>query len=190
MLIVWLLVALVVVFLFATTWREPFVLPRSKAESARLAELIRRGDKLVDYVRTNQYPAPGVAARIVENWAILKSTNRIGITPADTDTPGFVMNKSDSMQLCLTTKPDRVGDLDDINTATFVLIHEIAHLGAEEFQHGSEFISVFKKLLRAGINTDIWRFTDYAQSPQMYCDYNVNATPTVPEKFSAIFHRS
>ncbi len=166
---------------------QPFVLPRTDAEKERLDELIRRGDLLVNYVKKNNYPSKDVAARIVENWDVLKSSGRIGITPSNTDTPGFVINKNDAMQLCVTKSPKNPHDIDDLNLGTFVIIHEIAHLGALEYQHGSEFLAVFKKLLRASIDIGIWEYTDYSEKPQWYCEYYVNATPTVPEKFEAKF---
>ena len=182
-----LLVSLVVYKLLCNYFFEPFVLPRTDAEKERLDELIRRGDLLVDYVKKNQYPSPEVSARIVENWDVLKKNGKIGITPPDTDTPGFVLNKNDAMQLCVTTSPKNPDDIDDLNLGTFVIIHEIAHLGAIEYQHGSEFLSVFKKLLRASIDIGIWDYTDYGKNPQWYCEYYVNATPTIPEKFESKF---
>jgi len=167
--------------------RQPFVSPRNEDEQKRLNELIRRGQLLVDYIHTNKYPDAQIAQRIYSNWNILRTNNRIGITPADTDTPGFVINKSDSMQICVTKNPGIIGDLDEINLNTFVLIHEIAHLGAKEYEHGNEFIQVFKKLLRASIDIGIWDYVDYSKKPQTFCNYYVNATPKVPETFTTVF---
>lgn len=166
---------------------EHFLAPRDASESARLKELIRRGDLLVDALEKDKYPDEKISKRIVKNWRSLRKKNRIGITPENTDTPGFVINKDDAMQLCLTKSPGAKGDLDELNLNTFVLIHEIAHLGAIEYEHGGEFLAVFKKLLRKSIDIGIWKYVDYGKNPQMYCEYNVNAIPKVPEKFRAIF---
>jgi hypothetical protein len=167
--------------------KQEFVLPRNEIEEKRLNELKKRGDTLIEYTTRNNYPDHETANTIRKNWEILKKEGRIGITPNNTDTPGFVINKNDAMQICLTKRPDAVGDLDDLDAATFVLIHEIAHLGAKEYQHGNEFLGVFKKLLRASINAGIWTYRDYSLNPQIYCEYNINATPEIPEKFRAIF---
>ena len=175
------LIYFIVSFFYILATHEPFVLPRNKDEEDRLAELIRRGDLLVTYCYKNLYPTEAIATRIYENWSILKKNKKIGLTPSNTDTPGFVINKNDSMQLCLTKNPGG-GELDELNLATFVLIHEIAHLGAEEYQHGHEFLSVFKKLLRASIDIGIWNYQDYKKNPQTYCEYYVNATPQI-DKF-------
>jgi hypothetical protein len=166
---------------------QHFLAPRNATESARLEELIRRGDLLVDTLEKEQYPDKKISKRIVKNWRSLRAKNRIGITPENTDTPGFVINKDDAMQLCLTKSPAAEGNLDELNMNTFVLIHEIAHLGALEYEHGGEFLAVFKKLLRKSIDIGIWTYVDYGKNPQMYCDYNVDAVPTIPEKFRAIF---
>ncbi len=180
-----LLVILVVHFV---RQKSTFENPRTDFEKRRLDELIRRGDILVDYVKKNNYPTPEIAERTVKNWNILRVNNRIGITPDGSDTPGFVINKSDAMQLCLTKDnddfPDKEDDIDDINLATFVLIHEISHLGAIEYQHGEEFISIFTKMLQASIDIGIWKYVDYFENPRMYCDFYVNVTPDLKEAFS------
>ncbi len=159
---------------------QSFLSPRTKAEEERLAALIQRGDQLVDYVYKNEYPSKEVSQRIHKNWYSLREKKKIGITPPTTDTPGFVINKDVAMQICLTKSPENPHELDDFNTNMFVLIHEIAHLGAIEYDHGPEFLSVFKKLLRASLDIGIWEYTDYGKNPEMYCDYNVNAVPTIP----------
>ena len=181
------LVVIVLRFLQQRFIAQQFLAPRDAAESARLKELIRRGDLLVDTLEREQYPDEKISKRIVKNWRSLRKKNRIGITPENTDTPGFVINKDDAMQLCLTKSPDAKGDLDELNMNTFVLIHEIAHLGALEYQHGGEFLAVFKKLLRKSIDIGIWKYVDYGENPQMYCEYNVDAIPTIPDKFRAVF---
>jgi hypothetical protein len=180
-------VVCIAVLYYRSVKLSPFVLPRDTNEDERLGELIRRGDLLVQHVREQSYPSKNIADRIIKNWEILRREKRIGITPHDTDTPGFVVNKHDAMQICVTKDPAVVGDIDDLNAATFVMIHEIAHLGAIEYEHGQEFVSVFQKLLRASINIGIWKYVDYAKEPQTYCQYNINATPTVPSTFTAKF---
>jgi hypothetical protein len=182
-----LLLITIVIWLWDKGRKTEFVAPRTPAEEERLAELIRRGDRLVEYVEKNKYPNKEVAQRIHENWNVLKRTKKIGVTPPSTDTPGFVINKSDAMQICLTTSPDKPHDLDELNLNTFVLIHEISHLGALEYEHGSEFMSVFKKMLRASLNLGIWKYVDYRKNPQMYCNYFVDATPTIPDSFAAVY---
>jgi hypothetical protein len=186
LLVVVILIVLVVLLLQRKKKTE-FVAPRTSAEQERLAELIKRGDRLVQYVRSKNYPNRQVAGRIEKNWNELKRTNKIGVTPTSTDTPGFVINKSDAMQLCLTTSPDKPNDLDELNLNTFVLIHEISHLGAIEYEHGMEFMDVFRKMLRASIDLGIWKYVDYRKNPQMYCNYFVDATPTIPETFAAVY---
>lgn len=182
-----LLVAIGLYYLQQRFIEQTFLAPRNQTESIRLKELIRRGDLLVNALEKDQYPDPKISKRIVKNWRSLRAKNRIGITPENTDTPGFVINKDDAMQLCLTKSPKAKGDLDELNLNTFVLIHEIAHLGAVEYEHGGEFLAVFKKLLRKSIDIGIWKFVDYGKNPQMYCDYNVDAIPKIPEKFRAVF---
>lgn len=184
---IWILLLVIGIWLWDKRRKTEFVAPRTPVEEERLAELIRRGDRLIEYVSTRDYPNKEVAKRIRDNWNELKRTKKIGVTPPSTDTPGFVINKSDAMQICLTTSPDKPHDLDELNLNTFVLIHEISHLGALEYEHGSEFMSVFRKMLRASINLGIWKYVDYRKKPQMYCNYFVDATPTIPDSFAAVY---
>lgn len=174
----WVVVVVVVVVLWMwwVSQRSEFVNPRTPDEQTRLDELIRRGDLLVKYVEANKYPSPDVARRIVQNWNVLRANNRIGLTPASTDTPGFVVNKTAAMQLCLTKDPAG-NDIDDLNMASFVLVHEIAHLGAIAYDHSAEFLRVFRPLLRAAVELKIWKYVDYKKTPQEYCNYLVNSTP-------------
>ncbi len=185
--ILWILLIIAFFWFAGKMHKTEFVAPRTPAEEERLAELIKRGDRLVEYVHTHNYPNKEVATRIYNNWNELKEKKKIGVTPPSTDTPGFVINKSDAMQICLTTSPDKPHDLDELNLNTFVLIHEISHLGALEYEHGPEFMSVFKKMLRASLNLGIWKYVDYRKNPQMYCNYFVDATPTIPDTFAAVY---
>ncbi len=179
----WIYAVLLVVLLAWLIWtllrnRSEFANPRTPDEQARLNELIRRGDLLVNYIEANKYPSPDVARRVVQNWRVLRDNDRIGITPDSTDTPGFVVNKTTAMQLCLTKDPaDTSSPIDDLNMASFVLVHEISHLGAIEYEHGGEFMRVFRALLRAAVELKIWNYIDYNRAPQKYCNYLVNATP-------------
>lgn len=181
-----LIVSVIIYIVHART--STFENPRTDFEKRRLDELIRRGDILVNYVKEKNYPTPEIAERVVNNWNTLRVNNRIGITPDGSDTPGFVINKTDAMQLCLTKDnddfPDKADDIDDINLATFVLIHEISHLGAIEYQHGEEFLNVFTHLLKASIDVGIWKYVDYFENPQTYCDFYVNVTPDLQEAFT------
>jgi hypothetical protein len=182
--IIWFVVLFVVSLILWIWWsrqRSKFVNPRTPEEQTRLNELIRRGDLLVKYVEDKKYPSPDVARRLVHNWKTLRSNDRIGLTPGSTDTPGFVVNKTSALQLCLTKDPAG-NDIDDLNMASFVLVHEISHLGAIEYEHGEEFMRVFRPLLRAAIDLKIWNYVDYKKTPQEYCKFLVNSTP-IERKF-------
>ena len=73
--ILWILLVIAFFWFAGKMHKTEFVAPRTPAEEERLAELIKRGDRLVEYVHTHNYPNKEVATRIYNNWNELKEKN-------------------------------------------------------------------------------------------------------------------
>ena len=58
--------------------------------------------------------------------------------------------------LCIRQRNDS-NDLVDLNTVTFVAIHELAHLMTKSIGHEPEFWNTFKLLLRIAIDNNIYK---------------------------------
>ena len=80
------------------------------------------------------------------------------------------------MAFCLSTK--KGGDtLIDLNTLTFVAIHELAHICTKSVGHTDEFWKNFKFLLIQAEKIDIYNPIDYEKNPKQYCSMSINHNP-------------
>lgn len=92
------------------------------------------------------------------------------------DTPGmtsYSINKGEKIIMCLRSKDKLV----NINTLTFVALHEMGHLGTKSIGHNTEFWDVFKWLLEEAINIGIYIKQDFEKSPEDYCNMIINSSP-------------
>lgn len=89
----------------------------------------------------------------------------------------YVLNKK-YIVLCIKQKD---GSFVDINTMTYVILHELAHLCSKELvqehEHNTniEFRTIFKTLIQSGIECGIYKFSDYKTNPASYCGLTINS---------------
>lgn len=86
----------------------------------------------------------------------------------------YTENKGDKLVLCLR---DKRGKLHDINTLTFVMLHEISHIMNESWGHKFEFWQVFRFALRNAVECGIYVPVNYSVHPIDYCGMNINNSP-------------
>lgn len=65
----------------------------------------------------------------------------------------------------------------DINTLTFVAIHELAHLMTESIGHKQEFWKNFKFLIGEAKSVSIYDPVDYKKKPMEYCGMSITDNP-------------
>ena len=65
----------------------------------------------------------------------------------------------------------------DINTLTFVAIHELAHITTKSIGHKSEFWENFKFLLEEAKSAGIHQPEDYKKKPKEYCGMKITDNP-------------
>jgi hypothetical protein len=80
------------------------------------------------------------------------------------------------MVLCLRAKKDD-NELMDINTMTFVALHELAHIATTTVGHTEEFWDNFRWLLDEAINIGVYIKQDFADKPVPYCGITITSTP-------------
>ena len=61
---------------------------------------------------------------------------------------GLNVNKGYEIYICL--------DGDDVNSATYVLLHELAHMTVPEYDHSNAFWENFKKLMKVATDKGIY----------------------------------
>jgi len=88
----------------------------------------------------------------------------------------YSQNKGEKMAFCLNKKKDS-DELIDLNTLTFVAIHELAHVATKSVGHTDEFWQNFKFLLQIANKLDIYHPIDYSKKPKEYCGMTINDNP-------------
>ena len=89
----------------------------------------------------------------------------------------YSQNKGEKLAFCLDVEKKGISKLIDLNTLTFVAIHELAHIATESVGHTEEFWDNFKFLLKEAININIYKPVDYKKKPQKYCGMNITDNP-------------
>jgi len=82
--------------------------------------------------------------------------------------------------LCLRKKQkNRDGDneLHDINTITFVVVHELSHMMNNLWGHKTNFWALFKFMLMNAVECGIYRPIDYTRYPIVYCGLKLTYNP-------------
>ena len=118
------------------------------------------------------YPEDPDAQRLVKNF----NPRRISETLPTSKLTAYSENKGEKIAFCLNSKKDG-GNLIDLNTLTFVAIHELGHLMTESVGHKPEFWSNFKTLLVNAKKINIYNPEDYKSNPKSYCGMDITDNP-------------
>ena len=85
-------------------------------------------------------------------------------------------NKGERVVFCLREKT--AGEpLMDLNTMTFVALHELSHLMTRTIGHDQEFWDNFRIILRIAIKNGIYQCVDYNMNMKVYCGQPITDTP-------------
>lgn len=96
----------------------------------------------------------------------------------------FTLEKGKAMYLCVRQVPDATS-LVDKDVLLFVVLHEIAHIGAyDEWQHGLKFWSTFKFLLQEAVEAGIYHPANYAELQPRYCSMTITYQPLTDDNIA------
>jgi hypothetical protein len=137
-----------------------------------LAKVTNRCKELVLYV-TKKYPDNKDIQRLKQNF----NPQRISETLPTSELTAYSENKGEKLAFCLNKSKLNNNVLIDINTLTFVAVHELAHLMTESIGHKQEFWKNFKFLLKEAKQIGIYNPVDYKQKPQEYCGLQISDNP-------------
>jgi len=88
----------------------------------------------------------------------------------------YTENKGDAIAFCLNS--DKKGmALIDLNTLTFVAIHELSHVMTLSEGHKQEFWENFKFLLQNAVEANIYQPVDYKKKPVDFCGMAITDNP-------------
>lgn len=87
-------------------------------------------------------------------------------------------NKGEKLAFCVETeKENGKGYMVDLNTMTYVAMHELAHIMTESIGHTEEFWQNYKFLLEIAKSMNIYDPIDYKKTPVRYCGMNITDNP-------------
>lgn len=146
---------------------------RSKLELAadKLANVNVKLKKLVKHVG-KKYPNRDNCKRLVSKF----NPKKIYETLPTSEYTAYSQNKGEKLAFCLNTKKNG-GKLIDLNTLTFVAIHELAHIASKSIGHNEEFWNNFKFLLEEAEIIGIYKPEDYKENPKNYCGMKITDNP-------------
>jgi hypothetical protein len=95
---------------------------------------------------------------------------------ADSKTTSYTINKGEKMVLCLRSR-DGSNQLEDLNTLTFVALHEMSHILTKSVGHTDEFWNNFEWVLKEAVKAGIWQYQDFSRDPVSYCGVEITSSP-------------
>lgn len=138
--------------------------PDSQQMADRLALLEQRLHRLLDGANGMMPNDPRIAA-IRERWDGTLSEVEAA------DEVAFSIDKS-SIHVCLR---DRSGNIENMNTSMFVLLHELAHVATSDYGHTEEFWSNMRFLLELAERHGIYTYETHATAT--FCGHPLGASP-------------
>jgi hypothetical protein len=146
---------------------------REKLELAAdlLATVTQKCKQMVNYMK-EKHPDDARTIRLVEGF----NPKKISETLPTSELTAYSENKGEKIAFCLNTTKDG-NKLIDINTLTFVALHELSHIMTESIGHKQDFWQNFKFLLTNAKEAGIYDPVDYKKTPKQYCGMTINDNP-------------
>ena len=146
---------------------------REKLELAAnlLAQVTQKMKDMVSYMKVT-HPDDPRTIRLVEGF----NPNTISETLPTSELTAYSENKGEKIAFCLNTTKEG-NKLIDINTLTFVALHELSHVMTETVGHKQDFWQNFKYMLQNAKEAGIYDPVDYKKKPQQYCGMDINDNP-------------
>jgi hypothetical protein len=136
-----------------------------------LSNVTKNLKDLVTYC-AKKYPSDEKVIRMVQKF----NPTKISETLPTSEYTAYSENKGEKLAFCLNKKKNGT-KLIDINTLTFVAIHELAHIMTVSEGHKQEFWQNFKFLLEQAKAANIYDPVDYKKNPEPYCGMDITDNP-------------
>ena len=138
-----------------------------------LAKVTDKCKKLVLYVG-EKYPNDENVIRLVKKF----NPTVITETLPTSEYTAYSENKGEKVAFCLNKKKTKTdGDLIDLNTLTFVAIHELSHVMTLQEGHTLIFWQNFKFLLQNAVDAGLYNPVNYKENPKEYCSMMITDSP-------------
>lgn len=135
-----------------------------------LAKVTERMQKLADHLHAEFADNPAVV-RLIAGF----NAKKISEILPNSELTAYTENKS-KMSFCLTEKKNGT-QLIDLNTLTFVAVHEMSHISTKSIGHKQEFWDNFKFFLAEAIKIGIYSPVDYKKKNKEFCSLIIKDNP-------------
>ena len=143
-----------------------------KEEAANmLAKIRQKLEDLIDSMK-QKYPNDEAVQRMSRKF----NADNISESGKSSQYTSYSVNKGEKIVFCIRQKDEKESFV-DMNTITFVSIHELAHIMTKSVGHTDEFWTNFKRLLNEAIKMGIYTKEDYSSNPREYCGIKVTDSP-------------
>jgi hypothetical protein len=149
--------------------RDPIKL---KSAADLLASVTANCSELVKYMG-KKYPDDERVKKLVAGF----NPKSISETLPTSELTAYSENKGEKIAFCLNKKKGSDEKLIDINTLTFVALHELSHIMTTSIGHKQEFWQNFKFILDNAVAIKVYTPIDYKKKPQDYCGMEINDNP-------------
>jgi hypothetical protein len=146
---------------------------RQKLDKAAnlLAKVTQKMKDMVTYMKKT-HPNDPRSIRLVEGF----NPQKISETLPTSELTAYSENKGEKIAFCL-NKAKESDELIDLNTLTFVALHELTHIMTESIGHKQDFWQNFKFLLQNAKEAGVYNPIDYKKNPKNYCGMEINDNP-------------
>lgn len=141
-------------------------------QSADLLAKITRKCKMLVYYMKEKHPNDERVKRLVEGF----NPKKVMETLPTSKLTAYSENKGEKVAFCL-NKRKNGSEMIDLETLTFVSIHELAHIMTKSIGHKQEFWQNFKFLLENAKDAGIHTPKDYNEQPAEYCGMTISDNP-------------
>lgn len=143
-------------------------LPDRAQAADRLAQI---RNKLTTIVKKLPQDDPRTQ-RVLQRW----HPDQLSESPAHATNTSYTVNKGDRIYMCVRDQKHQ-GRILDLNTLTFVALHELAHVMTVSIGHQEDFWDNFRWLLQHSIKAGVYQYQDFDRRPVEYCGDHISHTP-------------
>ena len=136
-----------------------------------LARVTEKCKALIVYLKEKHSDDDDVK-RLIDGF----NPKKISETLPTSELTAYSENKGEKIAFCLNKKKNGT-KLIDINTLTFVAIHELSHIMTKSIGHKQEFWQNFKFLLQQAKAAGLYTPVDYEKKPESYCGMTITDSP-------------
>lgn len=151
-------------------------LPDKQEAADMLANIRSRLEKMVLHLREN-FENDERSQLLLKNFR----SDKLSEGSENSKYTSYSINKGEKIVLCLRSR-DKAKKLVDLNTMTFVALHELSHLATVSVGHTKEFWDNFKWILKEAIKIKIYEFQDFNSKPEGYCGIQITDQPLTHEE--------